>query len=109
METHQRGKRIGRGGLAERVIEEDCSKTHCFLAEFGTYCRLRRGPVVALIEQQVECALDSGKARAEVLIGGDVEKALRRREDLLSPPLGRFQFRLRAGKTSWPTEHPETP
>src|SRR5262249_29580761 len=85
MKAHQRRKRVGRRRCSKGMIQQQSRKPHCLLAEFDANCGFRGRAVVALVEQQIESALNSGKAPRK--FGGTlrVEEPLRACESFLGP------------------------
>ena len=65
------------GVAARGMLAEQRRETHGFLAEFGAHGRLGGRAVVALVEEQIERAMNGGKPRGEVLGVRDVEQLLR--------------------------------
>src|SRR5262245_17293564 len=84
METHQRGKRIGRRRGSERVRKKERRETHRFPAEFSTHHKLGGSAVVALIKEQIESALDCWEPGGEVFDARDVEQSFRSRKHFLT-------------------------
>src|SRR6267142_6521936 len=83
MKTHESGQSRGSGRCPVRMFKEHRGESHGFAAKLNTDRRLRRGTVIALVEQQIERAVDSGQTPGKLISCGDGEQPLRRREHLL--------------------------
>ena len=83
VQAHQRGKRVRRRRRGERMLAEQRRR------DAWPPGRARRAPptrgraVVALVEEQIERAMDGRKARGEIVGIRDVEQPLRSREHFL--------------------------
>ena len=66
MEAHQRRKRVGSGRGSQRMLQKQRRKPHGLTAEFGANCRFGARAVIALIEWEIEGALDDREASREL-------------------------------------------
>src|SRR5262249_25186798 len=108
MKAHQRRKRVGRRRCSKGMIQQQSSKPHCLLAELDANCGFRGRAVVALVEQQIESALNSGKARRK--LGGTlrVEEPLRACESFLGPGNTLFNGCIRGDEGACNLMHTES-